>query len=77
MTLEEILTPAQRQQLDAIARQSQRTAEQVAAEMLAASIADTTALLETLRESIAQADRGEVMTLDEWAAQMKELQKKR
>jgi predicted transcriptional regulator len=71
MNLDELLDPALRSRLDALARRAKRPPAALAAEMLAASISDTEALLDALRESAAQADRGEVMNLDEYATRMK------
>jgi predicted transcriptional regulator len=54
--------------LAALSRRMKRTPEQIAAEAIREVVRDTEALLSAIEASVAQADAGSTMTLDEWRA---------
>jgi predicted transcriptional regulator len=69
MTLDDLnLDDATRVALAALSRRMKRTPEQIAAEAIREVVRDTEALLSAIEASVAQADAGSTMTLDEWRA---------
>jgi predicted transcriptional regulator len=69
MTLDDLnLDDATRVALAALSRRMKRTPEQIAAEAIREVVRDTEALVSAIETSVAQADAGSTMTLDEWRA---------